>query len=398
MWLETGVILILLIAGIMMLKKYRAVRRLLKEMEEEEFKMTALIQSMPDFVCFKDGEGRWIRTNDFGRSLYELENISYIGKSDSELGEMSTFFKEALDYCVVSDEKTWKKAETTRSEEAFHLRSGELKTFDVIKVPIFHEDGSRKALITIGRDISQQKAAEERLVKQEKLSVAGELAAGIAHEIRNPLTSLKGFVQLMREDSYISAEKVEIMSSEIDRIHLIVEEFLILSKPHKRVEECFYFQEAMDYVVNVMKLQAGNGINIEVIALAAHNYCVFGDRNQLIQVFINLVKNSIEAMPNGGKISISTQYKDEMLEIKVSDNGVGIPLERLPQISEPFFTLKEKGMGLGLTISQKIISEHHGHFDIQSEQDKGTTVIVKLPVHKDESEGFDEKKQAFPIL
>ncbi|MEW9500916.1 ATP-binding protein [Jeotgalibacillus marinus] len=380
---EIIVSLLIVMVGFTMFRRYRKEQQLFIEMKEEEVKMTALFQSMPDFVCFKDGEGRWIRMNDFGLALYELENETYIGKTDRDLGLKNPFFKEAFEGCLESDEETWKKAETIRVEEEFYVPSGELKTFDVIKVPMFYKDGSRKALIIIGRDISQQKIVEERLVKQEKLSVSGELAAGIAHEIKNPLTSLKGFVQLMREQPHLSTKNVEIMASEIDRVHSIVEELLVLSKPHKRVQKCFSLQEAMDYVVNVMKHQALlSRVEIIVERSSTESDHVLGDRNKLIQVMINLVKNAIEAMEDGGEMKIRSVKKNEEVWIQIQDEGVGISTEQLNNLAKPFYTTKVKGMGLGLTICNKIIHEHNGQLTIQSELGKGTIVTVKMPIHK----------------
>ncbi|MDG5473945.1 ATP-binding protein, partial [Jeotgalibacillus sp. ET6] len=350
---------------------------------EEELKMTALMQSMPDFVCFKDGQGRWIRTNDFGLELYGLKGHHYMGKTDRELGKVNPFFEEAFEYCMVSDEETWQKAVTVRANESFYVPSGEFKTFDVIKVPIFYEDGSRKALITIGRDITQQKQAEERLVKQEKLAVAGELAAGIAHEIKNPLTSLKGFIQLMREERNLTADNIEIMSSEMDRIHSIVEELLVLSKPQTRLEEAFPLHSVIEYVVSVLKHQAAEKkVNLQVEACSHEDDFILGDRNQLIQVFINLVKNGIESMEKGGRLIISRHQHENEICVAIKDEGTGISAEKLAKIGEPFFTTKSKGMGLGLTICQKIIHEHKGQINYDSTENKGTTVSVCLPLHR----------------
>ncbi|WP_133376938.1 ATP-binding protein [Jeotgalibacillus sp. S-D1] len=385
---EIFIALLIAVTGSIIFYRYRKVKNLFVEMEEEELKMTALIQSMPDFVCFKDGEGRWIRTNDFGLELYELEENQYIGKTDRQLGELNPFFKDAFDYCATSDEETWQNAETVRCEESFYIPSGELKTFDVIKVPIFFKNGQRKALITIGRDISQQKIAEERLVRQEKLAVAGELAAGVAHEIKNPLTSLKGFVQLMREAPMLSNENIGVMSSEIDRIHSIVEELLVLSKPRTRLEESFSIHAAIEYVLNLMKHQAmDKDVTLHFEKAEAEFDLVLGDRNQLVQVIINLVKNGIEAMNEGGRLTIRSRNQKSFIEVSIEDKGTGISNVDLEQLGQPFFTTKPKGMGLGITICHKIIHEHRGQLTFRSELNKGTTVQIKLPLYKKEEFG-----------
>jgi two-component system, sporulation sensor kinase A len=373
--------LIALLEIVFVLRLMKKAKKLINQhtlLLQEEDLLSTLIHSLPDFVCFKDGEGRWLKVNQFGRELYGLENISYQGKTDGELGELTPFFKEAFAYCVDSDEKTWKSAKLTRAEEAFYVPSGELKTFDVIKVPLFYDHDTRKGLVTIGRDISQQKIAEEMLLRKEKLSIAGELAAGIAHEIRNPLTSIKGFIQMMETNGEASKKYLTIMASEIERINHIVEELLLLAKPQTRKLETFRVEELLQYVVNIMSHEA----RIKGIMISSQIDCptqVSGDKNQLTQVFINIVKNAIDSMKSG-TITVSCEERQDKIYISIVDEGTGIPPDRLKYLGEPFFTMKEKGMGLGLTISQKILQEHKGILQIDSEVNKGTTVKVQLPI------------------
>ena len=346
---------------------------------EEENQLSTLLHSLPDFVCFKDGDGRWLKVNQFGRRLYNLEDIDYVGKTDQDLGELVPFFKDAFDYCIDSDEESWKAEQVTRCEEGFFLPNGEFKTFDVIKVPLFHSNHERKGLVIIGRDISQQKIAEEMLLRKEKLSVVGELAAGIAHEIRNPLTSIKGFIQLLEENEHVSDHYLKVMSSEMDRINQIVGELLILSKPQMREFQSFDMSEVLRYVVKVMGHEALlKGITLN-IKLPTSPILVFGDKNQCIQVFINIIKNAIESMDEG-EIDVDWKIRNESIHIIIEDEGTGIPPDRLKRLGEPFFTLKEKGMGLGLTISQKIIEDHKGSLQIDSEVNKGTRVEVTFPL------------------
>ncbi|MGM7682264.1 ATP-binding protein [Cytobacillus sp. Hm23] len=353
-----------------------------KKAEEDENQLSLLINSMPDFVCFKDGEGRWLKVNDFGRDLYYLNEIDYVGKTDADLGVINPFFKEAFDECLRSDNDTWKQAKITRADESFILPNEETKTFDVIKVPLFYDNGERKGLVIIGRDITQQKLTEAMLLKKEKLSVIGEMAAGIAHEIRNPLTGVKGFLQLMGENKTTSKDHLSIIMSEIDRINHIVSELLVLSKPQPKKYNPFLLSESLSYVCNITSHEAKEKGIIIHFSNESYDPTVFGDKNQLIQVFINIVKNAIDAMPRGGRIDISVNNIDQQLvKVIVVDDGIGIPKERLNKIGEPFFTLKEKGMGLGLTISNKIINEHKGTINIESVVEVGTTVSITLPIY-----------------
>ncbi|PKR84748.1 ATP-binding protein [Heyndrickxia camelliae] len=348
-------------------------------LEDEEEKWSLLMQATPDFICFKDGKGRWKKVNKFGRKLYQLESIDYVGKTDLELAELVPFFKDGLNSCYLSDEEVWRAGKLTRIEESFIVPSGEIKSFDVIKIPLYYENGLRKGLLTIGRDITQQKVAESILIKREKLSVVGELAAGIAHEIRNPLTSIKGLTQLMWESGNITEDYAKVMVSEIDRINQIAGGLLALSKPQSAEMDTVLLNEILQYVVNIMEPESLLK-DIQINMNMEESVCkIQGNRNGLIQVFINLLKNAMDAMPNGGQINITSRRVLNKIHIIVSDQGVGIPSERLEKIGEPFFTLKEKGMGLGLTISYKIIQDHKGTFEFSSQEGCGTDVVIKLP-------------------
>ncbi|WJQ01168.1 ATP-binding protein [Geobacillus stearothermophilus] len=372
-----GAVFILL--SVVFLYQLLTKREQLEKAEENEQQLLTLINSMPDFVCFKDSEGRWLRVNDFGRRLYHLEHIDYVGKTDRELGELVPFFKDTFEQCIESDREAWKSGTVTRREESFETPDGELKTFDVIKVPLFEENGARKGLLTIGRDITQQKRAEELLLKKEKLSVLGELAAGIAHEIRNPLTSMKGFIQMMQETREVNDDYMRIMLSELGRINQIVSELLVLAKPQSHNYRPFLLSEAVSYVISLI----GHEATLNNVLISVHNNapkaCVYGDQNQIVQVLLNVMKNAIEAMPGGGSLYVRVSEAGGTVYLDIADTGIGISKERLQKIGEPFFTLKEKGMGLGLTTSMKIIQEHKGTMQIESEVGKGTIVHLTLP-------------------
>jgi PAS domain S-box-containing protein len=383
------VLLVGVTAGTVYLLHKRSVHT---QVSDEQYQLATLINSMPDFICFKDGDGKWVAVNDFGRELYHLKGIDYKGKTDAELGELVPFFQSAFLHCISSDEEAWIKKEKVRTEEAFEIPNGDIKTFDVIKVPVFFEDGSRKALITIGRDITQQKLAEELLIKKEKLSVVGELAAGIAHEIRNPLTSIKGFVQLMKETDRSAIGYANIMLDELERINGIVSEMLLLSKPESEHFRVFSLTEAVKYVMSLTSHEALLK-NIDFLYdEQTHSASVYGNKNHLIQVLLNVFKNAIESMDKPGNIYIVIKSAhDDHICIEVRDEGVGISKDRLEHIGEPFFTLKEKGMGLGLTISSKIIHDHHGTLKIESEQKKGTIVKIGLPLYLKDKAVFASK-------
>jgi PAS domain S-box-containing protein len=355
--------------------------------KEQEKRLSTLINSMVDFVNFKDGEGRWIKANDFGLKLFQLEDVDYFGKKDSELAEYTDFYSNALRYCEVSDEETWNKGVITRCEEVVPRPDGTEKIFDTIKVPLFHEDGTREGLVIIGRDITTLRQTEERLNRTEKLSVVGELSASVAHEIRNPLTSLKGFVQLLQMEDDKHQDYYQIMLDELNRINHIVGELLLLAKPQHLKYSKLAIQRILNDVISLLSVEASL-YNVQIESkFPKEDIILECEPNQLKQLFINLIKNSIEASNNDSKISVSLdQIERDKIAITVKDDGCGISKERLQKIGEPFYSSKEKGTGLGLTVSYKIVQSHNGHISFDSELGCGTTVNITLPVLQDPSQ------------
>lgn len=478
----------------------------LNEAKQEEKRLSTLINSMVDFVNFKDGEGRWIEANEFGLKLFQLENVDYRGKKDAELAEYTEFYADALRYCEISDEETWQNGVISRVEEVVLIPDGSVKTFDTLKVPLFHADGSRKGLVVIGRDITDQKnvkmlleeseqrykslfeynpdivymididgvitnlnpqyqvitgysveetigkhikeilprrvrteiadvissvvtdrqpkrfelevthkdgddiilncasvpmiingeiagivgyakdvtkirETEERLRRTEKLSVVGELSASVAHEIRNPLTSLKGFVQLLKMEDEKHQSYYQIMLDELNRINHIVGELLLLAKPQRIQYTKADIQTILYDVISLLKTEASlHNIQIEFEFLD-QKLEIECEPNQLKQLFINLIKNAIEASKSGDTVLISLDLQDdENVVVKVKDNGCGISEEFLKRLGEPFYSSKEKGTGLGLTVSFKIVQSHNGDIKFNSLTNKGTEVLVELPM------------------
>ena len=232
------------------------------------------------------------------------------------------------------------------------------------------------------RDITERKKTQELLLNSEKLSLAGQLAASIAHEIRNPLTAIKGFHQLLKSESNGKPYYFEILTDEMNRIELIVNELLLLAKPQAMQLKQVDFRALLEQVCTLMDSQM-HLHNVEVEVKYDQNVPTFipCDENQIKQICINFLKNAIEAMPTGGQIMITVNHhKEDSILLRIIDQGEGIPEDKLKRIGEPFYTTKEKGTGLGLMVCRKIIEDHQGTLNISSRLNEGTTVEVILPV------------------
>ncbi|WP_409344101.1 PAS domain S-box protein [Paenibacillus sp. MBLB4367] len=232
-------------------------------------------------------------------------------------------------------------------------------------------------------DVTERKEAEELLLRSEKLSIVGQLAAGVAHEIRNPLTALKGFMQLLRSRSHDFLSYFEIMLAELERINAIVSEFVLVAKPQAVRFEWKDNAAMLRSVVSLLEPQAAFH-NVRIVSEYETDLPpLFCDENQIKQVYINLLKNAIDAMPEGGVLRIEmTADGDRSVTVQVIDRGVGIPYERIGKLGEPFYTTKEKGTGLGLMVSYKIVEHHKGELRIESREGEGTTATVTLPVRQ----------------
>lgn len=253
-------------------------------------------------------------------------------------------------------------------------------------IPIKDSAGEIIHYLQVAENISERKMAEEALRKSEMLSAIGQLAAGIAHEIRNPLTALKGFTKLMGAQTK-SSRYTDIMSDELDRIETIISELLVLAKPQAVQYREKDLVTMLEEVIMLLDTQAIMN-NVEIVSSMKPEACtVQCIDNQLKQVFINILKNAIEAMPGGGQIRVVLEQQEDGYAVATfTDEGVGIPPEKLQQLGQPFYTTKEKGTGLGLMMTYKIVENHKGSMHVASKVGEGTTVTVKVPLLNKEFE------------
>ena len=246
---------------------------------------------------------------------------------------------------------------------------------------ITDDTGKVVEIIGVTRDISDRKKSEDLLRQSDKLSIVGQLAASVAHEIRNPLTSLKGFIQFLQESQEIDPSNYySIMDKELNRIDQIMGQLLLLAKPQVRTYKKTCLKEIIEFVETLLQPEAivqNIQINTRIPDVMPH---IHAEENELKQVLINLLKNAIDSMGDGGEITIQAKMMDSQIHISVKDQGCGIPRNRIEKMCEPFYTTKEKGTGLGLMISSKIMKEHNGELRFSSIVGKGTTASMVLPV------------------
>ncbi|RBP96644.1 two-component system sporulation sensor kinase A [Cytobacillus firmus] len=300
-----------------------------------------------------------------GRSLLDFIEMDYMGRLQER-------------YQYIKSEKQL----LNNIEYKIKRFDGTTRFFEVSSLYVDFE--GKEAILSIGTDISDKKEEQEKLLqKSEKLALLGQMAAGIAHEIRNPLTSIKGFVQLFKSNSQ-KDEYFDIVLSELDRINGIVGEFLVLAKP---TADIFEKQDLTKLINEVILLSSTQSI-LNNVEIAVENNLrapmIHCEKNQLKQVFLNVIKNAIEAMPGGGELNIKVLKKtSNTISIQFIDQGVGISEDRISSLGEPFYTTKEKGTGLGLMICYKIIENHSGRLIVESKVGEGTKIEIELPYEGD---------------
>lgn len=219
------------------------------------------------------------------------------------------------------------------------------------------------------------------LHKAEKFSAISQLAASVAHEIRNPMTTIRGFMQVLQGERNLSDDQnlfISISLQELDRTQTIIDNFLSLAKPNTggmtKINLSRLLREIIDFMRSYSHLA-----NTELVEGIDKNLWIKGDAHEIRQVFINILKNGIEAMPGGGSIYIIAKIDKDYVKVQFRDEGIGMKKSQLERLGHPYYSTKEKGTGLGLMISYDIIQRMRGKIVVDSEEGKGTTFTILLP-------------------
>lgn len=229
---------------------------------------------------------------------------------------------------------------------------------------------------------------EEQLRRADRLSALGELSAGMAHEIRNPLGSIKGTAEILRDGVAADDPKLEfaeILIREVDRLNQVLEDFLRFAKPRPVEHGHFFLGEVVSDVLDLTRQQSLRS-QIEVQVELDEEIEIPGRGEQIKQALLNLVLNAIQAMSSGGLLKVSSTNYENKIHIQVSDNGPGIALENRERIFNPFVTTRDSGTGLGLAITQRIVQGHGGHIVLSSTPGQGANFTICLPLSLEKTE------------
>lgn len=270
---------------------------------------------------------------------------------------------------------------------------GKGKTFLGLSVSSLKEPESRisrGAVVTL-RDLTVIRELEQKVLLSEKFAALGRLSAGVAHEIRNPLNSIRGFIQYFQKKLPLDEEDyryTDLMINEVDRLNRVISKLLAYSKPREPRLSIRSVDEILDHCIRVVEREATEaGVELVKKFNADSPALVLMDTDQMTQVFLNILLNAIEATPRGGHVFVGYDVDEEgRVMIRIEDTGEGIPRENLDKLFDPFFTTKKKGTGLGLAIVKSIIEGHDGEIEVESESGKGTSFIITLKTYEVSSE------------
>ncbi len=272
-------------------------------------------------------------------------------------------------------------------------QEGKGKSFLALSVSPLKQPDSEisSGAVIILRDMTVIRELEQKVALNEKFAALGRLSAGVAHEIRNPLNSIKGFIQYFQKKLKLDQEDfryTELMLTEVDRLNRVISRLLAYSKPREPRLAVRAVDEILDHCVNVVEREAA-AAGVEIVRTARNDGVplVFMDTDQMTQVFLNLLINAVEASDKGGRIEVGYDIHESGRPVVfVQDSGPGIERENLDKIFDPFFSTKKKGTGLGLAIVKSIIEGHGGEIEVDSEPGKGTRFLITLKTYEGSEE------------
>ncbi|NOY60366.1 MAG: PAS domain S-box protein [Calditrichaeota bacterium] len=367
--------LILLILGsasfffLFVVQNYHAVNSTLKSMET----YTAnVVESMPNGLISLDKDGRITTINQNAANLLGLNYNKVKGKRLTEVMHKCNLKKTFLPSTDIFEQQM-----------ECRLNDNRVIPLSTTSSQLKNENGEVIGTVIILRDLRDIKSLEEKVARSERLASLGRMAAGIAHEIRNPLSSIKGFAQYFRNKFDAKSEDAnyaEVMIKEVDRLNRVIQDLLNFARPQ---EPDFQPTDILKIVKHSLKLIESDvqAKNVQIIKNFDKNLpLIAADGDLITQALLNIFINAMEAMDEKkNKLSIAVKSLGSSIEIDISDTGKGIARENLSHIFDPFFTSKKNGTGLGLAIVYRIIENHHGEIGVMSESGKGTTFKIALP-------------------
>ncbi len=345
-----------------------------QQFQDIQLQTRTILDSVENCIVIAGTDNEIISVNKAFQEKTGVKHVDIIGKSLIYLNELLSVQPNHVD-------------KGTSSEVTLTTMTGDKLDMVINEAPIYNVYNDPIGRILVGSDVTELRAERQKVQQQEKLALLGQMASGIVHEIRNPLTTIKGFNQLI--ESKLTNESLKalfnLVQQSVNDINKVVSDFLSFAKPQPPKLDKVSLNQLVKSVEPFVVTTGPKTVQMQMM-LSADERPVLADEIKIKQVLINIIKNAVEASntEENGTVIIATELDKAhgVMKIQVFDNGSGIPPKNLSKVGTPFFTTKAKGTGLGLSISRQIICEHDGKLEIESEDGRGTKVILSFPIFK----------------
>jgi two-component system, NtrC family, sensor histidine kinase PilS len=338
-----------------------------------------VVESIPSGLITVTPQGTASFVNPAGAQILQMQPLAILGHHVAELG----FF---TDEEWAAARAQLDSGSVVRAELDDATIAGARRSIGFAVSPLSTLEGASAGYTLIFQDLTDMKKLEAELRLKDRMAAVGELSAGIAHEIRNPLAAIAGSVQVLKSSKSLTPQEQRLMSivlKESERLNKSISDFLRFVRPQEKhsieFDVAASLSETLDLLANSSELHARHEIRREIVP---PSFSIIGDADQIRQVFWNLARNAVQAMPNGGVLTVRTAVESGAYNIVFTDSGRGMSEADLQRLFQPFRTNFPSGTGLGMAISYRIVQEHGGRIDVTSREGSGTAITVSLPIGK----------------
>ena len=369
-----------------------------RRLREVQLDTDDILENIPSGLITLDGSGRIQHFNGAAEKILGLEVSQVKGRPyDQVFGEGNKEFKAVLHSAL-------EKAVVYERKELMAVSwQGRAMPLGISTTLLGVGQGERSGVIAVFQDITEVKEMAQKVRQADRLALLGQLSAGIAHEIRNPLATISGSIEVLRDSEKLDGEEKGLMglvTRESERLNRIITDFLQYARIRPADKTVVDVGKMVEETLMLARNHHAFHDNIEIInEVGDQKTHVLADQDQVTQIFLNIAINALQAMPQGGCLTVGlvdegtksrALGKNEMVQIFFRDTGVGIPPQEIKNIFEPFYSAKKGGTGLGLSIAQRIVENNGGKLEVESQVNRGTTFTVSLMATSKQSEDEDE--------